>query len=102
MHKFRTVIDGYLTSLFLSLEGHPIKLSYDGDHTYQSTDVLDVDEALNIVFHGRGAAFSSWALSITVDDGDEPFYKRNGKIDLSNESIVKEAVTMPTADSEGE
>lgn len=94
-HKVHTEIEGFLTSLFVSLEGFEIGLAYDGDKTYQSTDLLEIDEALNLVFHGRGIAFANWKITITLDDGEEPLFKRSGFLTLDNESILKEGIPLP-------
>jgi hypothetical protein len=93
-HKVLTIVEGDLTSLFVSLEGFEIGMSYDGDSTYQSNNVLEIDGALNLVFHGRGVSFAQWKITITLDDGGEPLFKRSGKLTLDNESILKEAITM--------
>ncbi|PYS81513.1 MAG: hypothetical protein DMF67_16555 [Acidobacteria bacterium] len=97
-HKVVTVVEGVITSLFVSLEGFEIGMSYDGDKTYQSTDVLDMDDALNIVFHPRGIAFAQWKITVTLDDANEPLFKRSGQLTLDNESILKEAIPVPASD----
>jgi len=94
-HKVFTEIVGDLTSLFVSLEGFEIGMSYDGDQTYQSTNVLDIDGALNLVFQGRGIAFAGWKLTLTLDDAAEPLFKRSGQLTIDNESILKEAISVP-------
>lgn len=99
-HKVLTVVEGDLTSLFVSLEGFEIGMAYDGDSTYQSTNLLNIDGALNLIFHGRGIAFAKWKITITLDDGDEPLFKRSGQLTLDNESILKEAITVPSDSDE--
>lgn len=94
-HKVTTVVEGYLTSLFVSLEGLEIDLSYDGDQTYQSTDLLNIDDTLNLIFHPRGIAFAGWTITITLDDAEEPLFKRSGQLSLHNESLLNEAIPMP-------
>lgn len=100
-HKVFTVVEGDLTSLFVSLEGFEIGMAYDGDSTYQSTNLLNIDGALNLIFHGRGIAFAKWKISVTLDDDDEPLFKHSGQLTLDNESILKEAITVPS-DSNGD
>jgi len=95
-HKVRTEVEGFLTSVFVSLEGFEIGLSYDGDKSYQSTDLLEIDEALNLVFHGRGIAFADWKINITLDDNEEPLVQRSGHLTLDNECILKEGIPLPT------
>jgi len=103
-HRVLTIVEGDLTSLFVSLEGFEIGMAYDGDSTYQSTNMLNIDGALNLVFHGRGIAFAKWKITITLDDGSEPLFKRSGQLTLDNESILKEAIAVPadSDDSSGE
>lgn len=102
--KVLTVVEGDLTSLFVSLEGFEIGMAYDGDSTYQSTNMLNIDGALNLVFHGRGIAFAKWKITITLNDGNEPLFKKSGQLTLDNESILKEAITVPAdaGDNAGE
>lgn len=96
-HTVSTVVEGTLTSLFVSLEGVEIGLAFDGDKTFQSTDVLDIDDTLNLVFHPRGVAFTKWNIAITLDDANEPLFKRAGQLPLDNEIILKEAIPMPAS-----
>ena len=94
-HRVFTEVVGDLTSMFVSLEGLEIGMSYDGDQTYQSTNLMDIDGALNLVFHGRGIAFAGWKISLTLDDAAEPLFKHSGQLTIDNESILKEAISVP-------
>lgn len=42
--KVKTIIKAYFTSVDLYLESHRISLSYDGNETYKSTDILQLDD----------------------------------------------------------
>lgn len=93
-HSVVTVVEGSLTSAFVQLEGFDIDLAYDGQRTYQSTDLLDIDSALNLTFHGIGIAFARWTISITLDESERPLFKQSGTIPFDNESILKVAIPL--------
>jgi hypothetical protein len=97
-HKIDTVVEGTLTSLLVRLEGKKLGLSRDGE-TFTSSKVLDIDGPLNLVFHARGIAFSAWKITITLDDGEEPVFKKSGHLTIDNESILKEAIILPGVDA---
>jgi hypothetical protein len=90
------VVEGTLTSLFVSLEEKEIGLARNGD-TFRFHGSLNIDGPLNMVFHARGIAFSAWKLAITLGSASEPQIKRSGLLDLSNEVILKEAIPLPAA-----
>lgn len=93
-HKVDTVVEGTLTSLLVTLEDKKLNLARDGN-TRSSTDTFDIDGPLNLTFHARGIAFSAWKITITLDDGAEPVFKKSGHLTIDNESILKEAIILP-------
>jgi len=98
-HTVVTVIEGSLTSVFVQLEGFDIGLSYDGQKTYMSTDLLDIDGALNVTFHGIGISFAKWTITITLDGAEKPLFKQSGTVPFYNESILKVAIPLSGSDS---
>lgn len=94
-HMLETRVEGFLTSLFVSLEGFEIGMAYDGIKTYRSTDLIEIDGALNLTFHGVGIAFAKWKISVGFLGDEAPFFERSGRISIDNESIVKEAILIP-------
>lgn len=94
--KLETVVVGYLFDAQVWLEGQETKLSYDGDKTRRSTDVIQVnDDELNITFHGVGVAGTDWQLTITqLQPTKKELYDRKGSIQSSGHSLVMDSVKL--------
>ena len=94
--KLETVVVGFLFDAQIWLEGQETKLSYDGDKTRKSTDVINVDDnELNITFHGVGIAGTEWGLTITELEPDEKeLYDRKGAIKSTGHSLVMDSVKL--------
>jgi hypothetical protein len=94
--KIQTVVVGFLFDAHVWLEGEETKLSYDGDKTRKSTDVISVEDGeLNIIFHGVGVAGTDWELTITELEPDEKqLYDRKGTIQSTGHSLVIDSVKL--------
>ena len=94
--KLETLVVGFLFDAQVWLEGQETKLSYDGDKTRKSTDVIDVsDNELNITFHGVGVAGTEWELTINELEPDKKqLYDRKGSIKSTGHSLVMDSVKL--------
>jgi hypothetical protein len=66
VYRVQSTIDGVFTSTDLVLEGKDIQLSYDGDHTYKSTDLFDLRDTITLQWVGRGLSFQEWTITLDV------------------------------------
>lgn len=93
--KVQTTITGFLFSAQVWLEGREISLSYDGNKTWTSTDMVDVsDGILNMIFHGQGLAGTDWTLNIDRIEPDKNLFKNAGSITATGHSLVADAVKI--------
>ncbi|HET9183800.1 MAG TPA: hypothetical protein VFP59_16840 [Candidatus Angelobacter sp.] len=73
VYKVKTTITGVFTSMDLVLDGKDIDLSYDGDHTYASTDLFDLSDKLGLQWAARGLSFQDYTITLAIskrnDDG---------------------------------
>lgn len=93
--KVRTEVVGFLFDAQIWLEGNEISLSYDGNKTRQSTDILDVEGNLNISFHGVGVAGTDWVLTIVeLEPKKADLYKKDGTIQSTGHSFVADSVPV--------
>ena len=65
-YRIKTSIQGVFTDMDLYLEGKDIMLSYDGDQTYASTDILDLTDKIVLQWIGRGLSFQQWTITLLV------------------------------------
>lgn len=98
-HTITSVIEGDLFAVLLFLEGESIDLSYNGSDTYQSTNNIDVNGALNVAFQARGVAFAQWTITITAD-GNEVL-EDSGMIGAGGQSVLVTAVSVPESGAVG-
>ena len=93
--KLITTVTGYMTSLYVELNGLEIGMGYDGIHTYQSTDSVDINSGfLNIVFQCNGFNGTDWSISISEEASDKPLFQKKGTITSGNTSIIKEQIKI--------
>jgi len=94
--KVRTEVVGFLFDVQLWLEGNPIALSYDGNKTWKSTDILDVEGNLNISFHAVGVAGTDWVLTIVeLEPKKKDLYKKEGTTQSTGHSFIADSVPVP-------
>jgi hypothetical protein len=65
-YRIKTSIQGVFTEMDLYLEAKHIALSYDGDQTYASTDILDLTDEIVFQWIGRGLSFQQWTITLLV------------------------------------
>ena len=95
--KTETQVIGYLFDAQVWLEGQETTLSYDGDHTWKSTDLVNVEGDLNITFHGVGIADAQWEFTITQlrpEDERKELYKKDGSIRSTGHSIIIDSTPL--------
>jgi hypothetical protein len=94
--KTETVVVGFLFDAQVWLEGQETKLSYDGDKTRKSTDIVLInDNELNITFHGVGVAGTDWQITITqIAPMKKDLYDRKGTIKSTGHSLVMDSVKL--------
>ena len=93
--KVRTEVVGFLFDAQVWLEGNEITLSYDGNKTWQSTDVVDVDGNLDILFHGVGVAGTDWTLTIKeLEPKKKDLYERKGMTQSNGHSLVSDSTSV--------
>jgi hypothetical protein len=95
--KVQSTVVGYLSATpQLWLEGQEIDFGYDGNETWQSTDLIDVkDSILNIQFHARGLSGTDWKLEIVeLEPNQLNLYKNSGKIGPTGHSLFADAVKI--------
>lgn len=66
VYRVKTTVDGVFTSMDLVLETREIMLSYDGDKTYTSTDLFNLDNTLTLQWIGRGLSFQEWTITLGI------------------------------------
>jgi hypothetical protein len=50
----------------LVLDGKDIQLSYDGEKTYASTDLFEIQDTIILQWIGRGLSFQEWTITLDV------------------------------------
>jgi hypothetical protein len=65
-YRIKTTINGVFTDMDLYLESKRIMLSYDGDQTYASTDILDLTDSIVLQWIGRGLSSQDWTITLLV------------------------------------
>jgi hypothetical protein len=66
IYRVKTKVEGVFTSMDYFLEGKRILLSYDGDKTYSSTDLLDLDKTLKLQWIAVGLSFQEWTITLLI------------------------------------
>jgi hypothetical protein len=66
VYQVQSTITGVFTNMDLALDGKRILLSYDGDQTYQSTDLFDLTGNLILQWLGIGLSFQAWTITLLV------------------------------------
>jgi hypothetical protein len=73
IYRVKTTITGVFTSMDLVLDGKDIDLAYDGNQTYSSTDLFDLNDKLILQWVARGLSFQSFKIVLAIskkkDDG---------------------------------
>lgn len=94
--KVKTEVVGFLFDAQVWLEGNQILLSYDGNKTWQSTDMVNVEDGrLNIMFHGIGVAGTEWVLTITkLEPQKKELYKKEGATQSTGHSLISDSVKI--------
>jgi hypothetical protein len=94
-NKLITIVTGYMTSIYVELNGLEIGMSYDGKSTYQSTDTIELNNGyLKIVVQCNGFNGTDWSITITEENADKPIFKKSGTITNNNTSIIKETIKI--------
>lgn len=78
-YKVETIVTTYSFSVYLELENNPISLSYDGNNTYKSTDIIECDNELDMFMRVNGLNGTDWELKVTVTKNEDPGYKKELK-----------------------
>ena len=94
--KVQTIVVGYLWDAKVWLENQQINLAHDGNKTWQSTDLINVnDGVLNVVFHGRGIAGTDWGIIVNeLEPVEKELLKKPGEIQSNGHSIVPFATAI--------
>jgi hypothetical protein len=94
--KVQTTVVGYLLDADVWLENQQINLSHDGNKTWQSTDLINVnDGVLNVVFHGRGVAGTDWGVVVSqLAPAKKELIKDGGTIQANGHSLVPYAAPI--------
>ena len=93
--RVRSELKGYLTSAYVFLEGQSIHMTHDGEQMYQSTDSLEVEDALDVTVRVYGLNGTDWMLTVTVsNDGGELCNRKFSRCIENNQTDLL-VVTIP-------
>jgi hypothetical protein len=93
-HKVAIEVTGYVSSAFVQLEEMEIELSYDGDKTRKATQELQIKGDLDLLFKVRGWNGTDWTVAITMDDAENPAFKKAGRIEKKNYSLLRKSIAV--------
>jgi len=100
-YRIVTVFEGYVFDVVLELEGSSIKLSYDGDKTWKSTDDIQVEDGiLDLLMICKGLNGTDWKLSLTILGQSKPLYEKSSEIVKKKYSYLSEEIEMPGDDED--
>src|SRR5437016_4121546 len=99
--RIRTKVEGVFTSMDYFLEGKRVLLSYDGDKTYGSSDLLDLTKTLTLQWIAVGLSFQEWTITLLIaqkkEDGTfdvEKKWTTSGQIPTSGGSQLYKQIDL--------
>jgi|SRR5450756_1171696 len=66
VYRVKTSISGVFTNMDLLLHAKKIMLSYDGNESYQSTDLFDLSSPLVLQWIGIGLSYQTWNITLLI------------------------------------
>lgn len=104
-YRITSQFEGYVTSLYLFLEGQPIHMSYDGEKTFKSTDYIESSDAtIDVVMRIYGLNGTGWSLNVTVNRDDMPSYEKKleekGQIKKKQTDLLQKEIELTTQKGE--
>lgn len=103
IYKVQSNIDGVFTNMDLVLDAKRIQLAYDGNQSYQSTDLFDLPGNLVLQWIGMGLSFQAWTItllfSLKASDGsfaDPVQWAKKGTIPQGGGSQVYQSIDPTT------